>query len=105
MKTLQFMTAQQLAAELGARLRQLRLSRGLDQTEAAERAGVTARTLSDLENGVGGRIDTLLKLLKALDALEGLDALAPRISVDPMQMLRHSTPPRRVRRPRKERPA
>jgi transcriptional regulator with XRE-family HTH domain len=103
MATLQFMTPPELAVELGARLRQLRLSRGLDQTEAAERAGVTARTLSDLENGVGGRIDTLLKLLKALDALDGIDALAPQISVDPMQMLRHSTSPRRVRRPRKSR--
>lgn len=104
MKNLQFMTPEQLANELGARLRQLRLTCGLDQQETAERAGITARTLSDLENGVGGRIDTLLRLLKALDALEGLDALAPQIGVDPMQMLRHATPPRRVRRPRKAKP-
>lgn len=96
------MTPEQLAEELGGRLRQLRLARGLDQREAAERAGVTARTLSDLENGIGGRLNTLLRLLKALDALDGLDALAPRISVDPMQTLRNATLPRRVRRPRNE---
>lgn len=101
MSNFQFMTPEQLAVELGNRLRQLRLTKRLDQQETAELAGVTARTLSDLERGVGGRVDTLLRVLKALNALDRLDALAPQISVDPLQMLRHGTPAKRVRRPRR----
>src|SRR3954451_8819766 len=53
----------------GALLQHYRLSVGLTQEELAERAGVSARGISDLERGARAlpRKDTLQLLLEALD--------------------------------------
>lgn len=59
---------------IGALLRRLREEAGLTQEELAERAGVSARTISDTERGVRRRLyaDTAGRLAIAL-ALEGAD--------------------------------
>src|SRR5688500_7375344 len=56
-------------AGFGDLLRLYRLAAGLTQEELAERAGVSARAISDLERGARGlpRKDTLQMLLQALD--------------------------------------
>ena len=105
MSEFDFKTPDELAEILGGRLRSMRIARGLDQREVAVKAGIHERTLGDLERGTGGRIDSLLRVLKALDGLQGLDALAPAPTVDPLALLRHATPARRVRRPRKAVPS
>ena len=95
---LDFLTPQELARELGSRLRTLRLNRRFEQGELALRAGVSERTVRALEQGHGSTVETLLRVLKALDSLAGLEALAPRPTVDPLAMLKHLTPPMRVRK-------
>jgi HTH-type transcriptional regulator / antitoxin HipB len=50
-------------AELGQRIRSLRLEKGLDQTELAERLGVTRMTISRLERGESVSVDTALRAL------------------------------------------
>lgn len=54
---------------LAAMLRRLRETAGLTQEELAERAGVSARTISDTERGLRARIyaDTAGRLARALD--------------------------------------
>src|SRR4051812_17686842 len=54
---------------LGALLRQLREDSGLTQEELAERSGVSARTVSDIERGLRLRLyaDTADRLAGALD--------------------------------------
>lgn len=53
--------------KIGNRLYQLRKSRQLTQSEAAERAGVSDRTYADIERGsTTMRIDTLTKICQAL---------------------------------------
>jgi transcriptional regulator with XRE-family HTH domain len=99
----QFLSPDELQADLGQRLRRLRLARNLDQRTVAERAGVSEKSLRSLERGYGSTVESLLRVLKALDCLSGLDALAPEPTVNPMAMLRQRTPPQRVRRPRKPR--
>ncbi|MDP9369103.1 MAG: helix-turn-helix domain-containing protein [Chloroflexota bacterium] len=56
------------ASTFGNLLRRHRMAAGLSQEELAERAGVSARGISDLERGVrtGPRKDTLALLLDAL---------------------------------------
>src|SRR3954447_7739596 len=53
----------------GDLLRRARVAAGLTQEELAERAGLSARGISDLERGARGlpRKDTLQLLLQALD--------------------------------------
>lgn len=96
----EFMTPQELAAELGSRLRTIRIRKILDQKELAARAGISARTLIMLEQGRGSTVETLLRVLKALDSLAGLDALAPRPTLSPIAMLKSGRLPQRVMKKR-----
>ena len=58
----------ELAAELGERLRALRLSQAWTQATVADKAGVSLRALRDLEAGRGSTVLTLIRVLKALGA-------------------------------------
>jgi len=87
--------------DLGRRLRQLRLSRNLDQRTVAEKAGISLRALSKLENGQGSTLETFLRTLRALDYVKGIESLAPEPTVNPLALLKTSKQPQRVRRSRK----
>jgi transcriptional regulator with XRE-family HTH domain len=92
-----------MEGDLGRRVRQLRLSRNLDQSATAEKAGISLRALSKLENGHGSNLETLLRTLRALDYVKGIEMLAPQPTINPLTMLQTPRPPQRVRRPRKRR--
>jgi transcriptional regulator with XRE-family HTH domain len=89
-----------LQHDLGHRLRQLRLFRNLDQRTVADKAGISLRALSKLENGQGSTLETFLRTLRALDYVKGIDLLAPEPTVSPLALLKNPRPPQRVRRPR-----
>lgn len=105
MSALVFSTPKELQELLGERLKRLRLDRNLDQRTTAEKAGISEKALRNLEAGRGSTVETLLRVLKALDHLQGLDMLAPEVSVNPLELLRQSKPPQRVRRSRARHPA
>lgn len=94
----QFNTADELQAALGERLKRMRLNRNLDQKSTAEKAGISERALRNLESGNGSTVETMLRVLKALDYLQGIDMLAPEATVNPLDLLRQSKAPQRVRR-------
>jgi transcriptional regulator with XRE-family HTH domain len=104
MSDIQFRTPQELQTELGRRIRQLRLSRNIDQRAAAEKAGVARAALQNLEAGRGSSVQTLLRILKALNYLEGIEILAPQPTVNPLALLKTKTPPQRARHRRLARP-
>ena len=93
-------SAKSLQAELGRRLRRLRLSRNLNQRTVAEKAGIAEKALRNLEAGRGSTVETLLRALKALDYTEGIETLAPEPTVNPLVMLRTRKEPQRARHPR-----
>jgi transcriptional regulator with XRE-family HTH domain len=93
-------------APFGARLRQLREAAGLTQEELAQKAGLTARGISDLERGARNRPypHTVRSLADALELPEddraALFAAVPKRgdgAAWPRQP--SSTPPCRYRRP------
>ncbi|SPE45803.1 Transcriptional regulator [Candidatus Sulfotelmatobacter sp. SbA7] len=94
-----FSSLEELQSSLGKRMRQLRLSRNMDQGATAEKAGISRRALGKLENGRGSTVETLLRTLKALDYAKAIDLLAPEATVNPLALLHDSKPPQRVRRP------
>jgi transcriptional regulator with XRE-family HTH domain len=100
MMDIRFKSPAELQIELGKRVRQLRLSRNLDQRTTAEKAGISKATFRNLEAGRGSSVETLLRTLKALDYAEGIEILAPEPTVNPLALLRTSAPPQRVRRKR-----
>jgi transcriptional regulator with XRE-family HTH domain len=97
-----FKTAAELQAELGARIRRLRLSRNIDQRTTANKAGVSEKALRNLEGGRGSTVETLVRTLKALDYLQGIEILAPEVTINPLTLLNRAKPPQRVRRARKQ---
>ena len=96
-----FKSLEELQKQLGERLKLRRISRNYSQKELAKKAGVSLKTLRNLEHGNGSSVETLLRTLKALDATNVLDQLAPIPTISPLAVLRNASPPQRVRRPRK----
>jgi transcriptional regulator with XRE-family HTH domain len=102
MEDIAFKTPDELQANLGERLRRLRLSRNIDQRAVAGKAGISEKALRNLESGNGSTVETLLRTLKALGYTQGIEMLAPEMTVDPLALLHRAKPPQRVRRSRKQ---
>ncbi|MDK9702526.1 MAG: helix-turn-helix transcriptional regulator [Sulfuritalea sp.] len=72
-----FLTNDEVIAEVGARLRARRLERNLTVEELAARAGLNRKTVLDLEAGADVRLATVIKVFRALNMLGALDAAIP----------------------------
>ena len=84
--------------ELGRQVRALRLRQNLDQRQLAERAGIALNAVKNLESGKGATLRSLVQALRVLDRVEWLGALAPSVSISPVQMLKSRGPRRRASR-------
>lgn len=78
-------SSEQVVADLGDRLRRLRLASNVTQADLAHKAGVGTRTLVRLEGGEGGTIDTLVRVITALGLGSHLEALLPDPQIRPME--------------------
>ncbi|NRB74750.1 MAG: helix-turn-helix transcriptional regulator [Verrucomicrobiales bacterium] len=78
-------TSEQIEGALGERLEEIRLSRNLTQSRLAEEAGVSERTLRNLEKGEGVAMDTFVRVLMALGVQHHLEALLPDPSIRPVE--------------------
>jgi transcriptional regulator with XRE-family HTH domain len=88
------------AAELGSQLRTVRLRLELDQRQLAARAGVGLNAVKNLESGKGATVRSLVRVLRALDRTDWISALAPQVTVSPLQVLRARRPRQRAARKR-----
>jgi transcriptional regulator with XRE-family HTH domain len=94
-----------ILAELGRNIRGVRVQRGLEQAELAERAGISISALSHLENGHGSALQSFVRVLRALDLADGLNTLVPGTVFDPLSVNRAAAPRQRVRYSRARPPA
>lgn len=90
---------EQVRGELGMRIRAVRKSRGLNQTQLAERAGLSRPTVSTLERGNDVGLDSFLSILRALDLLDALGTAVPEPGVSPMAELTGTATPRTANSP------
>lgn len=72
--------------ELGLRIRDQRIAMGLKQKELADRAAVSLRTLSALENGKPVTTETLVRVLRALGHAAALPELLPAPVISPIDL-------------------
>ncbi|MDR9502246.1 MAG: helix-turn-helix transcriptional regulator [Desulfurivibrionaceae bacterium] len=79
------MTDKAVGAELGARIKALRLRRNLTQQQVAEAAAVSLNVIKALEAG-RGKLSSLVAVLRELEALDGLDQFIPAAQVSPLQL-------------------
>ena len=88
-----------VALSLGEQIKHIRLSRNITQAQLAEEAGVTALTLSRLEQGLGTTLDTFIRVMMALGLAQNLDGLLPDPSIRPMERIAGSGVERQRARP------
>ena len=99
-------TSEEWEAELGRQVRALRLRQNLDQQELADRAGIALNAIKNLEGGKGATLRSLIQTLRALQRVDWLRALAPPVSISPVQMLNAKAPRQRAsRKKHKARPS
>jgi len=92
------LTPTEWEAQLGEHLRGLRLRQNIDQRQLAKRAGVALNAVKNLEAGKGATVASLVKVLRSLGRADWLDALAPAVSISPLQALKAKPARRRVSR-------
>lgn len=66
------MTTDELALELGKQIRALRIFDEISQEELARLASVSIGTVANIENGKGGSLSTLIKILRPLGRIDWL---------------------------------
>ena len=86
--------------QLGRQIRALRLKQNLQQRELADRAGIALNAVKNLEGGKGATLRSLASALRVLNRLDWLRALAPSVSISPVQMLKAKAPRQRASRKR-----
>ncbi len=79
-------STEELAIAVGENIRALRLQRNLTQRVLADQAGVSLTALRHLESGEGANLFTLIRIVRALDRQDWLQALAPRVTINPLHM-------------------
>jgi transcriptional regulator with XRE-family HTH domain len=77
-----------LMETLGIYLKETRLSQNKTQAEIADAAGINRSTLSQLENGSGGTILSLIQVLRALEALHLFKNFQTEQKMSPLELAR-----------------
>lgn len=86
-----------IARELGLRIRRARLDSMLSQEDLARRAGVTKRTISNIEHGTDTTLSTLTSILRALNMLSRMELLIEPDEVRPSELFAQQNRPKRQR--------
>jgi transcriptional regulator with XRE-family HTH domain len=97
------LTPEEWESEIGQQLRALRLRQNVDQRRLAQQAGVALNAVKNLEAGRGATLTSLVKVVRTLGRSDWLRALAPPVSISPLQMLKAKPARRRVSVKRKAR--
>jgi transcriptional regulator with XRE-family HTH domain len=93
-------TPEELEAEVGHHLKTLRVHKNLDQAAVSARAGISVRSLRNLESGSGSSLHTLILVLRVLGRETWLDTIAPVPTINPIMMTRYAMPRQRASKPR-----
>ena len=86
----------QMLAEVGDSIRQLRLQRNLSQGVVAERSGISFGAYRNLELGRGASLRSFLAVCRTLGKTDWMRTLPPPM-ISPMEILRRASRPGRQR--------
>lgn len=90
MKIDRYSTPEAVLAEWGKRLARQRIALKLSQAALSERAGVSLKTVKNIEAGKDLQVSTLIRVLNELGEGAKLDILIPDDLDSPMELLRKS---------------
>ena len=80
------MTDNSILAEIGNRLKALRLRKNITQAQLAKATTLNIKTIKALESDGSGKITSLVGVLRELDSLDALDSFIPEIQISPLQL-------------------
>lgn len=83
-------SSKQIEEALDERVHRLRLSRNWTREKLAREAGVSIRTIANLEEGRGITFNTIIRIMKGLNLQGNLSALFPDPTIRPMELLEMS---------------
>ena len=78
-------TSKQIVSAICSQLVDLRLERNWTQAKLAEEAGVSIKTITNLENGKGISLDTFVRVIMAFNLQADLENLLPDVTVRPIE--------------------
>ena len=81
-------TPQELESQLGESIKALRLQKNIDRQTLCHRAGVSMNALRHLETVQGATVKTLVRVVRALERQEWFEGMAPKVSINPLHMVR-----------------
>lgn len=96
------MNAEQIETEIGQRLESVRLSQNISQQDLAQKAGVSRRTISRMENGQGVSFNTLIRVMRALNLTHQLEVLVPSLHIRPIERVKQQRERKHASSPRKK---
>ena len=70
-------STKEVIVEIGKRMKALRIAREISQAEMAERAGVSHRTITNLETGKDVAFSTVINVLRVLGKITSLEEVIP----------------------------
>ena len=92
-----FNSDQEVAKELALRIQRQRINMQLTQSQLAQKAGVSLKTIANLEKGLDVKVSILIKVLRAENILGNIDMLVPENLISPFDYLKLGKPRQRVR--------
>ena len=95
-----YRTPEEWEEVLGRQIRNLRILRNMDQQSLSEQAGVALNVIKRIESGKTSTTKSLIKILRILNRVEWLETLAPKVTVNPLQMTPQKSPRQKVFKPR-----
>lgn len=90
-------TTDELEIYIGEKIKAFRLLKNLDRQALCRQAGVSLNALKNLENGFGSNLKTFIRVLKALQQEEWLMSLAPKVTINPLHMVKNKPERQRAR--------
>lgn len=86
-----------LLAQLGTGVRELRLSMNLSQLVVADRSAVSLKAVKNLENGAGASLRSFLAICRTLGKTDWVMTIPPPEGESPLEMWKRLNKPRRQR--------
>ena len=79
-----FMSDRAVLRYIGQQMRQMRFNNQLSQQQLAERAGLSRSTITQVENGKGVNMESMVAILRALNKLEILNCFESEALLSPI---------------------
>ena len=80
------MTNEEILKKIGAKIKELRISKNIKQSELSEKCGLSCFSISQMENGSNISMLSLIKVLKGIDGLHLLDPFMRVPEIEPVVM-------------------